>query len=496
MSICFRRSAHQVIFLVVLAVAVAAAQPEKESAEPIISALRNNQPTEALRLLGPALQATPGNPQLWVLQGLAYLQTGNRESALVSYQNALKISPDYLAALEGAAQVEYEAGSPNAIPLLDHVIRLRPHDATAHAMLGAMAAKKGDCATAVSNFAEGGPALSNQHDALHAYGSCLLKLKQQQKAVQVFEQLLATRPDDPRARRDLAAVQLDAGDATGALSTLQPLLSSTTDINTMRLAADIYEANGDTPNAVKVLRDAIVTAPSNVDLYLDFAEIALNHQSFQTGIEMINSGLKLQPASAQLYLARGVLYVQLAKYEEAQADFEKAEQLDPIQGLTGAAQGMLAEEKDKNDPEQALRTIEAKLAKNPRDAFLWYLKAATISQKSPLPDSSDFQQGIDAAKRAVTLQPSLGAAHNVLAKYYLDSGQSTLAVKECRLALEQNSDDQTALYHLVMALRKTNDQSEIPDLLKRLAAARQKATRDEGEKNRYKLVVVPDDAPK
>jgi folylpolyglutamate synthase/dihydropteroate synthase len=103
---------------------------------------------------------------------------------------------------------------------------------------------------------------------------------------------------------------------------------------------------------------------------------------------------------------------------------------------------------------------------------------------------------VNAAKRAVTLQPSLGAAHNVLAKYYLDSGQNALAAKECRLALQQNPDDQTALYHLVIALRKTNDQSEIPDLLKRLAKARQKATRDEGERNRYKLVVVPDEAQK
>jgi tetratricopeptide (TPR) repeat protein len=40
-------------------------------------------------------------------------------------------------------------------------------------------------------------------------------------------------------------------------------------------------------------------------------------------------GLKAEPAAAPLYVARGVLYVQLAKYEEAEDDFEKAEQLEP-----------------------------------------------------------------------------------------------------------------------------------------------------------------------
>jgi tetratricopeptide (TPR) repeat protein len=259
----------------------------------------------------------------------------------------------------------------------------------------------------------------------------------------------------------------------------------------MRLAVAIYEANNDTPNAVKILREAIVKDPKDVALYVDFAEIALNHQSFQAGIEMINSGLKLQPNAAELYVARGVLYVQLANYEHAEEDFERAEQLDPNRGLSAAAQGMLAEEKDQNDPDRALTTIKAKLAKNSGDPFLWYLQAAVISQKSPEPGSAEFEQGMNSAKKAVVLQPSLTAAHNVLAKYYLDSGQNASAAKECRIALEQSPEDQTAIYRLVVALRKSGDQSEIPDLLKRLAKARQNATREEAERNRYKLVVVP-----
>jgi hypothetical protein len=64
------------------------------------------------------------------------------------------------------------------------------------------------------------------------------------------------------------------------------------------------------------------------------------------------------------------------------------------------------------------------------------------------------------------------------------------------MVLEQSPSDQSALYHLVMALRKTDNQAEIPDLLKRLAKARQDATRVEGERNRYKLVVSSSDSTK
>jgi tetratricopeptide (TPR) repeat protein len=98
---------------------------------------------------------------------------------------------------------------------------------------------------------------------------------------------------------------------------------------------------------------------------------------------------------------------------------------------------------------------------------------------------------MQSAKKAVGLQPSLSAAHNVLAKLYLQAGENRFAIKECRLVLRDNPADQTALYHLVLALRKTNDKSEIPDLLKRLAKARQEATKEEAEHNRYKLVTEP-----
>jgi hypothetical protein len=54
--------------------------------------------------------------------------------------------------------------------------------------------------------------------------------------------------------------------------------------------------------------------------------------------------------------------------------------------------------------------------------------------------------------------------------------------------LERDPKDQTALYHLIQALRKTGDQREIPDLLKQLALLRKQAAREESERNQYKLV--------
>ena len=223
-----------VIFLLQTAVLGQSADNRMET---IASALRNREFDNALQLLQPALQASQKNPQLWMFQGLAYSGKGDQKSALNSYQSALKVSPDYLPALEGAAQLQYEAGSPEAVPLLQHVLRLRPNDATSHAMLAVIAYKNNECAAAVEHFSRSESLLNSQPGALQEYGVCLLKLKQTDKAVHVFQDILASHPDDPRARRGLAAIQLTAGQPQDALSTLQPLLASDPDVSTMQLAA-------------------------------------------------------------------------------------------------------------------------------------------------------------------------------------------------------------------------------------------------------------------
>src|SRR5919197_3004918 len=58
-------------------------------------ALRARKFAEARQILQPAIEKSPGNKQLWMLQGLAYLGEEKKKEALASFQTALKISPDY-----------------------------------------------------------------------------------------------------------------------------------------------------------------------------------------------------------------------------------------------------------------------------------------------------------------------------------------------------------------------------------------------------------------
>ncbi len=456
----------------------------------IVSALRDQQYPKALALIHTALVQHPGNAQLWTMQGVAYGGAGDQKKALSSFRHALRLSPDNVAALQGAAQIEFDAGDLAALPYIDHLLRLNPNDVMSHGMLAVLQFQHGDCAAASKHFEKAAALFEQKLPALHAYGVCLVRLNRLSEAAAVFARTLALNPDDRSERQVLASIQLMAHQQDQAILTLAPLLGSNPDARTLELASTAYEDAHDTQKAVDAIRQAILLDPQNVNLYEDFAALSSTHQSFQVGINVVNEGLTLQPKAAPLYFARGVLYVQLAEYEKAQADFEKAYELDPTQALSIAAQGLAAVQQ--NDLDHALGGVQEKLARKPDDPILLYLRADILLEQGAEPGSIEFQTAMRSAKQAVALRPTLGPARSVLAKLYLKSGQYLEATIQCRKAMELDPKDQSAVYHLIQALRRTDEKTEVPGLLKRLALLRQQATNEEHEQYRYKL--VEDDA--
>src|SRR3954453_7414403 len=252
-----------VVALALLLVSCALAQTNPDI-EAIASALRNQQFDRALDLLKVELKASPGNAQLWTMQGVAYAGRQQKKEALSSFRSALKLSPDSIPALQGAAQIEYDAGNAAGIPLLEHLLQLRPNDLTSHGMLAVLQYQQGNCAAAAVHFEKSASLFDSRPPALHAYATCLVKLKRFDEAATVFQKSLALSPDDRQERQVLASIQLMAHRPQESLATLEPLLGSNPDVQTLELASAAYEDFHDTERAVDALRQAILLNPRNV----------------------------------------------------------------------------------------------------------------------------------------------------------------------------------------------------------------------------------------
>ena len=466
-------------------VALFAAAAGDDAVRSISSALRAKSYQQALELATAARRESPKDVRILVLEGMALNGLGRESQAVASFVGALKLSPDYVPALEAASEIEYKTGDPAAVTHLKRLLALRPTEETAHAMLAMLDRKRGDCASAVEHFDRSKSAIAAQPEAQYAFGACLMKLKRPQDAVPVFQRLTAAHPDRDDARYALALSLLDSGRTREAVDALKPL----SDPTALELASAAYETLGDTPKAVELLREAIVRDPDNVKLYLDFASLSFAHQSFQVGIDMISAGLQRAPDSARLYLARGVLHVQLAKFDQADADFDRAGRLDPKQALGGVARGL--SQIQQNNLDQALVTVRAQVKNRPKDEFPYYVLAELLSRQGAQPGSAEFDEALHAALEAVRLKPDFTLARDVLSRLYQQAGETDRAIEQCRLALRDDPSDEAALYRLIRELqsrRRKEDGAEVPALLKRFAALRDEARRREAEEGKYRLV--------
>ena len=478
------------LLALIVAASLHAAQSAADAANSITLALRAKDYNLALKLARSAVEHSPDDFKMLTLEGLAFSGVGENKEALAAYDAALRLSPDYLPALEGAAQIEYNAGSDRAVPLLDRILKNHPHNATSHAMLGALAYKRHDCQASVEHFRASGQMIFSQRVALEQYGFCLVRMNQEKKAVPVYQRVVSLEPEDPQARLHLAAAENLADQPRDAIGTLQALLDEKkVSPEVLDVASSAFEKTGDILRAAQLLRKAILLRPDDPNYYLDFSTLCFDHSSFQVGIDVLDAGLSRLPSSASLHVARGILYIQLGHYDQGQADFEAAERLDPEQAF-GSESVSLTKFQESN-LDDALATVRARLREHPDDAFLCYLLAQILDRQGAAAGTPQFREAVQSASRAVRLRPDLLLARDLLSGLYIKSGELDKAAVQCRLSLRYDPSDQVALYHLTQALRKSGKQEEIAELLKRLATLREDSRKKEAVLNQYKLVEIP-----
>jgi len=429
----------------------------------------------------------PDDARVWTLEGSALSALGRGEESLRSYQQALKKRPDYLPALEGAAECEYAGGNPAARDLLNHIIRIDPANETAHAMIASLAFKENQCDQAVTHFAMARTGISNNPPALAEYGVCLVHIHQLDAAEPVFRRLFDLQPSDWHNRYNLGLIQYTTDRSGAAIETLKPIVESPTpEVDALNLMAAAYEANHETPAATAALRQAIELAPRDVRNYLDLATLCMDHAAFQVGVDIATAGLKQLPDSAALYAERAVLNAQLMKYEEADADFAKANQLQPRQEFATVGLGISLLER--NDSESSLKVLRSRLKESPDEPTLNYLVAEVLTRRGAAPEKPEFREAEAAAQRAVKAKPDFAPAHDVLSRLYLRAGDAPKAVKESRMALEFDPTDRTALFHLISALRFSGDKLEVATLTARLRDLAAAETRNDAERSRFRIV--------
>jgi tetratricopeptide (TPR) repeat protein len=445
-----------------------AQQPSTQKQE-IYNLLAAHRFEQAEQAAAAYLAATPGDCIVNVLLGLALRGEAKLEPAFHAFQTAMSQCPQNLAAVEGAAETAFLLNNPEARSLVTQVIKLRPGDETAYAMLGAIEARAGDCAGAVENYAKAPTRVHESAAALRQYGGCLLSLGRPADAVPLLRRLLALQ-DNTMNRIALARAQGAAKDRPAALATLQPLLGADArDSAAFLLAAELAEADNRTPQAVEWFRKAIELNPRNATAYLAFSEMSFNHGAFKVGVDFLTLGIQQLPSEARLYLARGVLEEQMTQMDAALRDFEQAHHLDPQLSFAQDAMGMLFSQK--HDRAAALALFAQQSQLHPDDPLLHYLYAEALSQVENA-DQKLTEKAIATAQRAVQLEPSYQPARDLLCVLLLRHNDLAGVIAQAEEATKRDPYDEVAIYQELLAEHKLNHPERAAVLVKQLQDAK------------------------
>ena len=168
------------------------------------------------------------------------------------------------------------------------------------------------------------------------------------------------------------------------------------------------------------------------------------------------------------------------------ADFAKANQLEPREEFATVGLGISLLER--NDSERSLNVLRSRLRESPDEPTVNYLVAEVLARRGAAPGTPEFKEAEAAAQRAVKVKADFAPAHDVLSRLYLRAGDATREVAESRLALEFDPADRTALFHLISALRTSGDKTEVATLTSRLRDLAAAETRNDAERNRYRIV--------
>jgi tetratricopeptide (TPR) repeat protein len=476
----FLRHFRAITATVMLLTTLTAIGQSSSAKDTAVALLQKGDFAGALALADQALQQNPRDCRMLTIRGIALKRSAKNAEASGDFAKAASLCPTFVPALEGLAELQYAQQSPEAADTLQKLLILQPANQTSHAMLAVIEARNGNCSAAVKHFAQAASLIRSSTDAMGQYASCLLATDEPEQARDIFRQLL-DKQDTSGNRLRYAYACWKAKDYADGLQALSPLLQGALPApESLTLGARLAESAGDTPRAVDLLQKAIAARPMDEQNYLIFAEISFNHASYKVGIDMLNAGLARLPQEPRLYLARGVLEVQQSKFDAALADFRKAHQLDPDLSLAGDAMGIMLDQRHQTAESLAAYAAQAKA--HPEDALVHYLYAEALSQSDPA--MKNGAQAIEAARRAVALEPNYQPALDLLCQLEVRAGNLDKALEVAHKAIARNPDDEAAIYQEMMVYRRLGKKDEVNQLVAKL---KQLKEHQQNTKTNYQL---------
>jgi tetratricopeptide (TPR) repeat protein len=280
------------------------------------------------------IEANPGGAFAAHLRRAAVLtMKGETDAALADYNEALRLDPKSLAALNGRAVIWSAKGAHDrAIADYNAALRLRPDYVPAIFDRALTWSDQENYDDAIAGFSEVIRLDPKMARAYSARGYALNMMEQYDQAIADFDQALRLDPRRSQAyfNRGVALIAKERYDA--AIADLTEFLKlEKTDAQAFALRATAWKLKGKTLKAIADLDEAIRLDPKDSEMLYRRGMAWLEVGNDSLAIDDFTAVIRLDPREGMITagLARGTAWAHIGEFAKAVGDFEDVIALDP-----------------------------------------------------------------------------------------------------------------------------------------------------------------------
>ena len=402
----------------------------------------------AITDLEAALAQNQDNVVLRYSLGEAYLAIGNRDRAIIEFQQVIDKRPDFLAPRYGLARVYLmNQDYARAVSVAEEILKLRPDDDRAQLIRSYAWVNLGEGKQARSTLEELLVKRPNAPEPTYQLARISMMEKNYREAERLYQKLATASPPDPRGILGVAEAMAYTNRRDEALELLRKQVNEGQNDDFWRLAYGVAATRwGAWPQAEQALKAVVENQPDNENAYKHLAGVYYQTQRINLAEQNFQRAAELAPAdpAPQLYL--GLILERKGQPAQAAARYQRVLELTPgnvvalnnlamILADTGGdldraltlAQRAIGAAPDtpdiaatlswiyikKNLNDSAIRILEGLLAKQPRRVSWRYHLAMALFQKG---DYERAKRELDTALKSNPSQEEETNIRRLLAK--------------------------------------------------------------------------------
>lgn len=334
----------------------------------VLSHLRRKDGARALQAAQALVKKQPNNPVSFQLLGGVQMLVKDRTGARASFEDSLKLAPNFLPAAFSLAELDLADKKPElARRRFVAMLERDPNNEQIILAKAEIEFRSGGSAKDVTALLEkavaANPRSSNARLALVNHQ---LRRKDPRAALVAAQDAAVALPIEPRVVEALASAQEAAGEHAAAIESINRLASLRPAMAEplLRLAA-LYAKEQDYEHAASALRRAQNIAPENRQIDRDLVAMLVAQGKPELALKAARDLQQRAPGASGGFALEGDLQLQQGKFAEAERAYAAALKIEPASGvLAGRLAGaMFAGGKSKEGESFASRW----LADHPRD---------------------------------------------------------------------------------------------------------------------------------